>query len=60
MWFDKPQKPIILESGTKSDKLYLLITGPVYIMDPKCKFEYGILENGSYFGDISIFFDEPN
>lgn len=60
VWYDKPQKPIILESGKKSDKIYLVISGPVYIMDAECQFEYGVLYDGSYFGDISLFFNEPN
>lgn len=60
VWFDKPQKPIILESGKKSDKIYFVLSGPVYIMDPDCELEYGVLYTGSYFGEISAFFDEPN
>lgn len=60
VWFDKPQKPTILEAGKISDKIFLVISGPVYIMDPMCQFEYGVLYNGSIFGDISLFFNEPN
>lgn len=29
-------------------------------MDAMCQFEYGVLYNGSIFGDISLFFNEPN
>lgn len=60
VWYDKDQKPVIIQQGTYSDKIYLILSGPVYIMDGECQFEYGILQNGSYFGDISMFFDEPN
>ena len=49
-----------MESGKKNDKVYLVISGPIYIMDPMCQFEYGVLYTGSLFGDISVFFDEPN
>ena len=43
-----------------SNKIYFIISGPVYLMDPDCFFEYGVLYNGSYFGEISLFFNEPN
>ena len=29
-------------------------------MDKTGMLEYGLLQEGSYFGDISIFFEEPN
>ena len=36
VWYDQPQKPTILEAGKKSDKIYLILSGPIYIMDPMC------------------------
>ena len=60
VWYDKPSKPAILEAGKISDKIYFIVQGPIYLMDSQCLFEYGVLEDGSYFGDISLFFNEPN
>ena len=59
-WYDKPKKPTILEAGKMSDKIYLIISGPIYIMDINCQYEYGLLHSGSYFGETSLFFNEPN
>jgi len=44
----------------KTKYFYLIISGPIYIMDKNCMFWYGSLGDGSYFGDISLFFDEPS
>ncbi len=30
------------------------------MMDQNSMFEYSILESGAYFGDISVFLNEPN
>lgn len=43
-----------------SDKVYFLISGLVHIMDKNGLYEYGIIHEGSYFGDISLLLDEPN
>jgi hypothetical protein len=38
----------------------MILTGQIFIMDKFGMIEYGVLQEGSYFGDISIIFDEPN
>jgi len=59
-WPNKEEKPSIEQTGEISKKIYFILNGPVYLMDKNSIFEYSKLETGSYFGDISIFFNEPN
>jgi hypothetical protein len=33
VWYDQPKKPVILGAGKKSEKFYLILSGPIYIMD---------------------------
>ena len=60
VWPDKEEKPSILDANVQSNYFYMILSGPIYIMDKNCMFWYGSLEDGSYFGDISVFFDEPS
>ena len=43
-----------------SKDIHLIIKGKVNIMNKECAYDYGALEDGSYFGDISILLNEPN
>ena len=43
-----------------SNKVYFLISGIIHIMDKNGLYEYGIIHEGSYFGEISLLLDEPN
>ena len=43
-----------------SKKVCFIISGTVHIMDKNTKYEYGVLNEGSYFGDISLLLNEPN
>lgn len=47
-------------SGEKSKKVYFLISGMIHIMDKQGLYEYGIIHEGGYFGDISVILNEPN
>jgi hypothetical protein len=43
-----------------SKEVNLIIKGRVYIMNKECQYDYGTLEEGSFFGEISILLDIPN
>ena len=60
LWFAKNQSPVLQPAMEKSTNIYLILSGKVHIMDPSGMIEYGILYEGSYFGDISLLNDEPN
>lgn len=59
-WPEREIMPQIITSGTKSQKVYFLMSGLIHIMDKHGLYEYGLIHEGSYFGDISVIFDEPN
>lgn len=59
-WPQKEIRPQILMAGQISKKVYYLMSGMIHIMDKNGIYEYGIIHEGSYFGDISAIFDEPN
>lgn len=44
----------------KSNYLYFIISGKVHLMNHDGLLDYAVLGDGSYFGDISALFDEPN
>lgn len=43
-----------------SDKVYFILSGQIHIMSEHGQFDYGTLNEGSVFGDISILLDEAN
>ena len=43
-----------------SEKVYFIISGQIHIMNKEGLYEYGILQDGSYFGDISLLLNEEN
>ena len=60
IWPQQEVMPQIIKFGEKSDRVYFLMSGLIHIMDKNGLYEYGIIHEGSYFGDISVIFDEPN
>lgn len=54
------ESPIIQHSGMKSKHVFFIVSGKVHIMNSDSMIEYGVLNEGSYFGDISVLLDEPN
>lgn len=52
--------PVIEQADEKSKHVYFLISGQIHIMNKEGLYEYGILPDGSYFGEISVLFDQPN
>ena len=51
---------IITKAGTLSKEIHLIIKGTVNIMNKECVYNYGTIQDGSYFGEISILLKEPN
>ena len=43
-----------------SESVNFIIKGQVHIMNKELAYEYGRIEEGSYFGDISLLSGEPN
>lgn len=43
-----------------STEMNLIIKGTIHLMNKECIYDYGNLEEGSYFGDISILLNQPN
>jgi len=59
-WIKAIEIPVIIESGKMSENVYFLIQGKVHIMNKEGMYEYGIINEGGYFGDISALLDEPS
>ena len=59
-WPQRESVPCIEKAGEKAKRLYFIIRGEVHIMNKEGLFNYGILRQGSYFGDVSILLDIPN
>ena len=47
-------------AGKVSKNVYFIIDGSVTIMNKQGVYDYSSLEEGSYFGDISLLLNEPN
>jgi len=50
----------LCKSGEVSEWVYFIMRGTVNIMDKQCLYNYGMLGEGSCFGDISLLLDQPN
>ena len=59
-WPMRQNLPELIKAGQKSKKIFFILQGQIHIMNKSGMFDYGILEDGSYFGDISTLLDEPN
>lgn len=62
-YFDQGEQStpdIIIKAGQMSKEVSLILKGSVYIMNKECTYDYGKLEEGSFFGEISILMDIPN
>jgi len=59
-WLRDNELPIIEFSGKKSKRVHFILEGKAHIMNKEGLYEYGILEKGSYFGDISILLDKSS
>lgn len=59
-WLRDNELPIIELSGKKAKRVHFILEGKAYIMNKEGLYEYGMLEKGSYFGDISILLDKSS
>lgn len=56
-WLKDDELPIIEHSDRKPKCVHFILSGTAHVMNKEGMYEYGILEEGSYFGDISILLD---
>ena len=59
-WLRDEELPIIEHSGKKPKNVHFILSGTAHIMNREGMYEYGLLQEGSYFGDISILLDQPS
>jgi CRP-like cAMP-binding protein len=52
--------PVLESQGKMSKNIYFIISGQIYIMDETGWYEYGIMQDGGFFGDISCMLDTLN
>jgi signal-transduction protein with cAMP-binding, CBS, and nucleotidyltransferase domain len=52
--------PSMIECGKMSEDINFIIQGTVHIMDKQGLFDYGVIQEGGYFGDISLLLNETN
>lgn len=51
---------MVIKAGEMSSKVYFILSGEIYIMSKDGRFDYGVLSEGSYFGDISVLLKQPS
>lgn len=56
----KIKMPVIQDAEEMSFKIHFILSGQIHIMNKNGLFDYGRLEEGSYFGDISTMLNEYN
>ena len=54
------EHPIIEHSNQISKRVHFIISGQIYLMNREGMYEYGIIHEGSYFGEISILLNDEN
>lgn len=59
-WPYRPLIPRIIKAGEYSSKVFFILSGQIHIMSKDGFCDYGILYEGSYFGDISVLLNQPN
>ena len=52
--------PVLESAGHLSQSFNLIISGQIHIMNKSGMYDYGVIQEGSYFGDISILLNEPS
>jgi len=53
------EEPIIEMAGNVAQNVYFIISGEIHLMNKDGLYDYGMLGEGSYFGDISLLLDQP-
>ena len=51
--------PFMEYAGTYSSKVRFILSGQIHIMDRYGMYDYGVVSEGGYFGEISVLLDEP-
>ena len=59
-WFVTTDDGVLMPADEKGESIFFIYSGTVNIMDKRILLQYGQLSEGSYFGDISTFLDEPS
>lgn len=54
------ENPVIEKSGEISKYIYFIMKGQIHIMNKNGMYEYGIIQECGYFGDISILLNQPS
>lgn len=57
---DKVDLPIIDNAFDEARYIHFIIRGEVHMMDHTGMYDYGIIQKGSYFGDVSVILRKPN
>ena len=52
--------PVIEQSGRISKNVYFVLSGQIHIMNKNGMYEYGLVQECGYFGDISILLNQPS
>ena len=57
---DRVDLPIIERAFEDARYIHFIINGKVHMMDHAGMYDYGIIQKGSYFGDVSVILQKPN
>ena len=58
-WMKYTEEPIIEMAGNIASNVYFIISGSIHLMNKDGLYDYGMLSEGSYFGDLSLLLNEP-
>jgi hypothetical protein len=53
-WIKCTQLSVIEKAGEHPKNVYFITSGKIHLMDKNGLYDYGIIQEGSYFGDISL------
>ena len=58
--YQMEESPIIEHANQMSKRVHFIISGQIYLMNREGMYEYGIIHEGSYFGDLSLLLNYQN
>ena len=53
-WIKCKHHPVIEKAGEYPKNVYFITSGKIHLMDKNGLYDYGYIQEGSYFGDISL------
>lgn len=59
-WIINDDLPVIEQSGKMPRNVYFILSGQAHIMNKEGMYEYGVIQEGGYFGDISVLLNRPS